>query len=177
MNGRPITKLDSPKATIMALVTDGILTRKLPWGLVMIGVFITLAIELMGIQSLPVAVGVYLPISTSSAMFAGGLVRWLVERRLKRDERSIAEIESGPGVLFASGLIAGGSIGGIVIAAIAAAVVKRADAAGVPAADYLSHIGGLEHVMSGIVTGSAQDVLALAIFGLLGVLLFRIGKR
>ncbi len=177
MNGRPVTKLDSPKATIMALVTDGILTRKLPWGLVMIGVFITLAIELMGIQSLPVAVGVYLPISTSSAMFAGGVVRWLVERRLRRDERSIAEIESGPGVLFASGLIAGGSIGGIVIAAIAAAVVKRAAAAGVPAADYLSHIGRLERVVGGVVTGGAQDLLALAIFGLLGVLLFRIGKR
>jgi uncharacterized oligopeptide transporter (OPT) family protein len=74
-------KLDSPKATIMALVTDGILTQKLPWGLVLIGVFLTFAIELMGLQSLPIAVGVYLPISTSSAMFAGGVVRWLVERR------------------------------------------------------------------------------------------------
>ena len=63
--GKPITKLDSPKATIMALVTDGILTQKLPWGLVLIGVFLTVAIELMGLQSLPIAVGVYLPISTS----------------------------------------------------------------------------------------------------------------
>ena len=80
LNGNPITKLDSPKATIMALVTDGILTRKLPWSLVLLGVFLTLAIELMGLQSLPVAVGVYLPISTSSAMFAGGVIRWLVER-------------------------------------------------------------------------------------------------
>jgi uncharacterized oligopeptide transporter (OPT) family protein len=58
LNGAPVTKLDSPKATIMALVTDGILTQQLPWGLVLIGVFITLAIELMGLQSLPVAVGV-----------------------------------------------------------------------------------------------------------------------
>src|SRR3954449_1871788 len=81
IDGKPITKLDSPKATIMALVTDGILTQRLPWGLVLIGVFLTFAIELMGLQSLPIAVGVYLPISTSSAMFAGGVVRWLVERR------------------------------------------------------------------------------------------------
>ena len=88
IDGRPITKLDSPKATIMALVTDGILTQKLPWGLVLIGVFLTLAIELMGLQSLPIAVGVYLPISTSSAMFAGGVVRWLVERRARSGERS-----------------------------------------------------------------------------------------
>src|SRR5207237_5072374 len=99
--GKPVTKLDSPKATIMALVTDGILTQRLPWGLVLIGVFLTIAIELMGLQSLPIAVGVYLPISTSSAMFAGGLVRWLVERRLKGARRTIAEIEPRPGELFA----------------------------------------------------------------------------
>ena len=57
IDGRPITKLDSPKATIMALVTDGILTQKLPWGLVLIGVCLTIAIEIMGLQSLPIAVG------------------------------------------------------------------------------------------------------------------------
>ena len=72
----------------MALVTDGILTQKLPWGLVLIGVFLTIAIELMGLQSLPIAVGVYLPISTSAAMFAGGVVRWLVERRARGGERA-----------------------------------------------------------------------------------------
>ena len=81
IDGKPVTKLDSPKATIMALVTDGILTQKLPWGLVLIGVFLTIALELMGLQSLPIAVGVYLPISTSAPMFMGGAVRWLVERR------------------------------------------------------------------------------------------------
>ena len=107
IDGKPITKLDSPKATIMALVTDGILTRRLPWGLVLIGVFLTFAIELMGLQSLPIAVGVYLPISTSAPMFIGGAVRWVVEKRLRSGARSLAEVESGPGVLFASGLIAG----------------------------------------------------------------------
>ena len=105
----------------MALVTDGILTQKLPWGLVLIGVFLTIAIEIMGLQSLPIAVGVYLPISTSASMFAGGVVRWLVERRMRGGERSLAEVESGPGVLFSSGLIAGGAIAGIAIAGIAAA--------------------------------------------------------
>ena len=125
IDGRPITKLDSPKATIMALVTDGILTQKLPWGLVLIGVFLTIAIELMGLQSLPIAVGVYLPISTSASMFAGGVVRWLVERRMRGADRSIAEVESGPGVLFSSGLIAGGALAGIAIAGIAAALVTQ----------------------------------------------------
>jgi putative OPT family oligopeptide transporter len=174
LDGRPITKLDSPKATIMALVTDGILTRKLPWSLVLIGVFITVAIELMGIQSLPVAVGVYLPISTSSAMFAGGLVRWLVERRARNSQRSLAEVESGPGVLFSSGLIAGGSIAGIVLAAIAAAVIQRADAAQVPAADYLAHVAGLQGALGGL---ADSDVVAFGLFCLLGVVLYRVASR
>src|SRR2546430_5554009 len=89
--GGVLPRLDSPKATIMALITDGILTHKLPWALVLLGVFITIAIELMGVQALPVAVGVYLPISTSSAMFAGGIVRWMIERRAQARQQSIAE--------------------------------------------------------------------------------------
>jgi uncharacterized oligopeptide transporter (OPT) family protein len=173
LNGAPVTKLDSPKATIMALVTDGILTQQLPWGLILIGVFITLAIELMGLQSLPVAVGVYLPISTSAAMFAGGTVRWLVQRKLAREGRS-AGSESGPGVLFSSGLIAGGAIAGIVVAGIAALLARRAEAAGVPAADYLAHAVGL-HQGAGAITES--DIFALLIFAGLGVLLYQVARR
>jgi uncharacterized oligopeptide transporter (OPT) family protein len=173
IDGRPITKLDSPKATIMALVTDGILTQKLPWGLVLIGVFLTISIELMGLQSLPIAVGVYLPISTSSAMFAGGVVRWLVERRAAGAARSLAEVESGPGVLFSSGLIAGGALAGVTIAGIAAALVGRADAAQVPAADYLAHVAGLQHALGSLAN---NDVLALVVFALLGAVLFRVAN-
>jgi uncharacterized oligopeptide transporter (OPT) family protein len=174
IDGRPVTKLDSPKATIMALVTDGILTQKLPWGLVLIGVFLTLAIELMGLQSLPIAVGVYLPISTSSAMFAGGVVRWLVERRARGAERSIAQVESGPGVLFSSGLIAGGALAGVAIAGVAAALVRRADAAQVPAADYLAHVVGLQSALGAATT---SDLVALTAFALLAAGLYRVAGR
>ena len=171
IDGRPITKLDSPKATIMALVTDGILTQKLPWGLVLIGVFLTFAIELMGLQSLPIAVGVYLPISTSAAMFAGGVVRWLVERRARGAEQSIAEVESGPGVLFSSGLIAGGALAGVAIAGVAAALVRRAEIAQVPAADYLAHMVGLQGALGAF---AQNDLIALAVFACLaGALLPR----
>ncbi|HEX6616163.1 MAG TPA: oligopeptide transporter, OPT family [Gemmatimonadales bacterium] len=174
LDGRPITKLDSPKATIMALVTDGILTQKLPWGLVLIGVFLTLSIELMGLQSLPIAVGVYLPISTSSAMFAGGVVRWLVERQARGRERTIAEVESGPGVLFSSGLIAGGAIAGIAIAGVAAALARQADAAHVAAADYLAHIAGLEAALGPV---AQLDLVALAAFAAMAAVLYRIAHR
>ncbi|MEP6618839.1 MAG: oligopeptide transporter, OPT family [bacterium] len=119
-DGRTVEKLDSPKAQIMALVVDGILTQKLPWGLILIGAFLAIGIEVLGIPSLPVAVGVYLPISTSGAMFMGGLIRWLVDRRLTATERDSADADSGPGVLFSSGLIAGGAIMGVVLAGLAA---------------------------------------------------------
>ena len=174
IDGKPITKLDSPKATIMALVTDGILTQRLPWGLVLIGVFLTFAIELMGLQSLPIAVGVYLPISTSAPMFIGGAVRWLVERRLRAGQRSMAEVESGPGVLFSSGLIAGGAIAGVTIAGIAAILVSKAEAAQVPAADYLAHVVGLQRALGGFAN---SDVAALVMFALLGTVLFRVARR
>lgn len=174
IDGNPVTKLDSPKATIMALVTDGILTQKLPWGLVLIGVFLTVSIELMGLQSLPIAVGVYLPISTSASMFAGGVVRWLIDRRSRGGERSMVEVESGPGVLFSSGLIAGGAIAGIVIAGVAAALVGRAGAAQVPAADYLAHVVGLQ---GGLGAFAQSDLISLAVFGCLGFILYRVASR
>jgi len=128
----------------------------------------------MGLQSLPIAVGVYLPISTSSAMFAGGVVRWLVERRARGGARSIAEVESGPGVLFSSGLIAGGALAGIAIAGVAAGLVKRADAAQVPAADYLAHIAGLQDALGSFAT---NDLVALGIFAIMAAVLYRVASR
>src|SRR5881397_347144 len=167
--GHELRRLDSPKATLMALITDGILTHRLPWALVLIGVFLSIALELAGIQALPVAVGVYLPITTSAGMFTGGVIRWLVEQRVKSENRSLAEVESGPGVLFASGMIAGGAIAGIVVAAIAGAGSARGRAA-----DWLAESVGWYHHLGAFATA---NIPALILFGLLGALLFRIGLR
>jgi hypothetical protein len=120
---------------------------------------------------------VYLPISTSSAMFTGGLVRWLVEHRLRSTNQSIADVESGPGVLFSSGLIAGGAIAGIAVAGLATLFASAADQAGVPAADYLAHRAGTEALVGRLVVGGWQDLLALGLFFVLGVLLFRVASR
>jgi putative OPT family oligopeptide transporter len=119
-DGREIDKLESPKSQIMALVVDGILTQKLPWGLILVGAFLAVAMELIGVPSLPVAVGVYLPISTSATMFMGGVLRWLIDRRRPIEEREGPDADSGPGVLFSSGLIAGGAITGVILAALQA---------------------------------------------------------
>jgi putative OPT family oligopeptide transporter len=98
----------APQARLMATVINGILNHQLPWRLVLLGVFLVIAIELLGIRSLPFAVGSYISIATTSAIFAGGMVRWLVERGRKANDS-----ETGPGPLFASGLIAGGGIFGL----------------------------------------------------------------
>lgn len=120
-DGTTVQKYEAPKARLMSLIIDGILTQKLPWGLVLLGAAIALVLELCGVASLPFAVGVYLPLSASTPIFFGGLVRYLVNRAEKRRGRkqSAEEEESGPGILFSSGLIAGGSIAGIALALLA----------------------------------------------------------
>jgi putative OPT family oligopeptide transporter len=104
--------LPAPQATLMSTIISGLLSQNLPWGLVLVGVFISITLELCGIRSLSFAVGSYLPIATTAPIFAGGLVRWWVER--KTGTRDESEISSG--TLFSSGLIAGGSIAGIIYA-------------------------------------------------------------
>ena len=100
--GPVITKLTAPKPVLMSFIIEGIMTQKLPWGLVLVGVFISIVLELSGISALAFAVGVYLPVSTSTPIMVGGLVRWLIDRRQKT-KTSDAEADSGPGVLFSSG--------------------------------------------------------------------------
>ena len=106
-----VKKYDAPKARLFALIIDGIIGGELPWTLVLIGMSVAILMELVGVSSLPFAVGVYLPITTSAAIFVGGCVRYVIDRVTGASE---TEGEFSPGVLFASGLIAGGSIGGIV---------------------------------------------------------------
>lgn len=101
----------APQARLMATVISGILNQRLPWRLVFLGVFLVIAIELLGIRSLPFAVGSYLSIATTMAMFAGGLVRWLAERG--EEKKSDAQSEVSPGSLYASGLIAAGGVFGL----------------------------------------------------------------
>jgi putative OPT family oligopeptide transporter len=104
----------APQATLMATIIRGLLSQNLPWGLVLVGVFISVVLELCGVHSLSFAVGSYLPVATTAPIFAGGLVRWWVERR----DGATEEGELGAGTLFSSGLIAGGSICGILYAVL-----------------------------------------------------------
>jgi uncharacterized oligopeptide transporter (OPT) family protein len=125
--GKKLERFDAPKATLMSYIIKGVLGQNLPWGLVILGAMIAVVLELAGVPSLAFAVGIYLPISTSSPIFIGGIVRWLVDIYLKRklakqnltEEQIIAETDKSNGVLMASGYIAGGAIAGILIAVFA----------------------------------------------------------
>ena len=155
VNGKPVTKLDSPKARLFSLIIDGILTQKLPWGLVLIGVFLALVMELVGVSSLPFAVGLYLPLSSSSPIMAGGLIRALVDRKRKG---TASEAEFSPGVLMSSGFIAGAAIMGVLLAALTGFNFDQK----INLSEYL---GGL----------ASADWFALIPFATLMYILYRVG--
>jgi putative OPT family oligopeptide transporter len=140
--------MPAPQAVLMSTVINGILNRSLPWGLVLFGVFIVVVLELTGVRSLAFAVGAYLPIATSAPIFAGGVVRWLIDKRkavkASAAAGSHAESEVSSGALFASGLIAGGALAGLLIvaplearrSAFAAAAARAGTEAGIAPFDF-----------------------------------------
>ncbi len=136
-------KAAAPQARLMATVVNGILGRKLPWGLVLLGVFLVLAIELLGIRSLSFAVGAYLSIGTTLAIFAGGVVRWLIDSAAARVRADAIDTESeiSPGSLYASGLIAAGGIVGLMGVALKLyeTATGKEDVLLFPATNFLHH--------------------------------------
>jgi putative OPT family oligopeptide transporter len=109
-------KAAAPQGRLMATVINGILSRKLPWALVLLGVAVVIVVELLGVRSLTFAVGAYLSIATTLAIFVGGVMRWMVDRTLAKNrspEEITTESEVSPGSLYASGLIAAGGIVGL----------------------------------------------------------------
>lgn len=109
-------ELAAPQATLMKMITEGVMNGNLPWSLVFIGVFAAIAIEILGIPILPVAIGLYLPLELSATIMLGGLIRWVVDKKSSDKEKNN---EAGGGVLFCSGLIAGEGLVGILLAILA----------------------------------------------------------
>ncbi len=112
-DGTPIKKFDPAQPRLFATLIDGIMTRKLPWVLVILGAVLAVAMQLAGVSALAFAVGVYLPLSTTLPIFVGGALRGIVDRVRNLTP---AESETSPGTLMSTGLIAGGSLAGIIIA-------------------------------------------------------------
>ena len=154
----------APQARLMATVINGILTQRLPWRLIFLGVFLVVAIELLGVRSLSFAVGSYLSIATTAAIFAGGAVRWMVERN--KPDTAGSESEVSPGALYSSGLIAAGGVVGLL-----AIIIKLMEIRGWVAPDKFNvgtkWIGSL----------ATNDWLGMVMFFLLASSLFVFARR
>ncbi|MBN8575793.1 MAG: oligopeptide transporter, OPT family [Cytophagales bacterium] len=109
-------KYSAPQATLMATLAKGILSYNLDWQFVMVGVFIAVMIELCGIKALAFAIGLYLPLSTTLPIAIGGGIKGLIDWRAERRKEAKADEDLGKGSLFATGLIAGGALAGVVVA-------------------------------------------------------------
>ena len=154
-------ELAAPQATLMKMIIEGVMNADLPWGLVFIGVFISLVIEMLGIPVLPFAIGIYLPVHLNACIMVGGLVR-LVFDKMKKDEKVKKDIIN-DGILFSSGMIAGEGIVGIILALLAVAGI-----------DGMLNISGLITLPLW-----ASQVLSLVVFGLiiLSLLKFSLFKK
>lgn len=169
-----VEKYRAPKATLMSYIIKGILSQQLPWGLVLLGVMIAVTLEFCGISSLAFAVGLYLPISASAPIFAGGMVRWGVDKYLRRklagrdltEEEIIAETDKSPGVLLASGYIAGGALAGILLAV-----------ASVYFADTVGYFTKWSEDNNPFFAGDWSDILGLIPFLILSVVLYLVGRE
>ncbi len=172
--GPKVTKYDAPKARLMSLIIDGILTQKLPWVLVIVGALIALMLELCRVSSLPFAVGVYLPFSASVPIFIGGAVRYLVDATARRPQDA-TEAETSPAVLLASGLIAGGSIGAVILALIDAFANETLQALAMPA--LLKRFNAGDETVRYLTQVADSNQACTIAFGLLCLFLFAVGKQ
>ncbi len=175
-NGTVIDKpFYAPKATLMSYIIKGILAHKLPWALVLLGVMIAIVLEMCDIPSLAFAVGVYLPLASSTPILAGGIVRWLVDRylRVKFRHKELSELEltaegdKSPGVLLASGYIAGGALTGILIAL--KELVPRFQSLG-------QRVEQWQSAHNPFLNGLNADLLSLIPFLVLCALLYLVGR-
>ena len=154
-------KLAAPQATLMATLIKGLLAQELPWGLVIAGFMISVVMELCGVRSLAVAVGIYLPLATTFPIFIGGMMNALVAFITKKKSDSEGEISSG--MLYSTGLVAGGSLAGVAIAVVAG-VNEGILAKMLNFGEKYNLIGGL---------GGMADVVAIAAFAILCILLVK----
>lgn len=154
-------ELAAPQATLMKMIIEGVMGGNLPWGLVFIGVFIAIIVEIVGIPVLPFAIGVYLPIQLNACIMVGGLVRLALDKQKKEEKEKTRIVNDG--ILFCSGMIAGEGVVGIILALFA-----------------VLGIDGLLDI-SGIVpwTGVGADIASLVVFALviLSVLKFSVWKK
>jgi len=159
----------APQSTLMATLIKGIQSSSLDWQYVVVGVFLAITMELCGIKSLSFAIGAYLPLSTTLPIFLGSAIRGVVDHQKKKKNIQVSaeEEELGKGNLFATGLVAGGAVAGVLIAVLS----------GMNATGPLMASLNLEEGMTNALGQGGYYVLAVAFFAFMGWILYRIAKQ
>jgi putative OPT family oligopeptide transporter len=160
-------KFPAPQATLMATLIKGLLSLNLDWHFVLVGVFVAVTMELCGVKSLSFAVGLYLPLSTTLPIFAGGAIKGLADKVAAAKGEPAEEAELGSGSLFATGLVAGGALTGVVVALLQ---VNDSVAA------WLGRLNA-EPALARLLGHGRYAVLGVAFFAALGLLLFRAARK
>ncbi|CAN5763539.1 oligopeptide transporter, OPT family [soil metagenome] len=162
-------KYPAPQGTLMATLIKGILSFNLDWQFVIVGAAIALVMELCGIKALSFAIGIYLPLSTTLPIFIGGAIRGIAEwaGRKKGEVKNEEEDDLGKGNLFATGLVAGGAVAGVVVAFLLASE---------PISRALSKVN-TEHGITNMVGGeTAYFLLGVLFFAFMGFTLYRVAR-
>lgn len=173
--------LPAPKGQLMALIVKGVLEQSLPWSLVIFGMFVSLTVELLGVESLGFAVGLYLPLSTTSPIFVGGAIHWLVKKFCTKESLNQ---DLSPGTLYSAGLIAGGAIMGVIISLGSGFLSGPPGWTPVSLFGYHFRVLSFETFNLGERLGLANkaptpwgDLAALLMFTLLGFSLFKAARK
>jgi OPT family oligopeptide transporter len=155
----------APQGTLMATLIKGLLSFNLDWQFVLVGVFLSITMELCGVKSLSFAVGAYLPLSTTLPIFAGGAIKGLVDMKTKK--KTAEEDELGKGSLFATGLVAGGALMGVIYAFLMAFPSTAVPVSKLNLEENLEHVLGTD----------GFQLLGFGFFVLMGLVLYRIARK
>lgn len=160
-------KYPAPQGTLMATLIKGLLSFNLDWQFVLVGVFLAITMELCGVKALSFAVGAYLPLSTTLPIFAGGLVKGLVDWKSRKNKQEAEDAELGKGSLFATGLVAGGALAGVMVALLSVNdnVAKSLE------------MVNMEHTITGVLGEGGFMILGTAFFIGLAFVLYRIATK
>jgi putative OPT family oligopeptide transporter len=158
-------KFPAPQGTLMATLIKGLLSFNLDWQFVLVGAFISITMEMCNVKSLSFAVGLYLPLSTTLPIFVGGLIKGIADAMRKRKNEVEEDAELGKGSLFATGLVAGGALFGVIVAI-----------ATVFAEDFMASLSfeqSIEHILG----ASGYEILGVAAFAFMAFTLYKVARK
>lgn len=168
--GYGTAELPAPQATLMKMIVEGVMGGNLPWTLVIIGAFIAIVVEVLGIPVLPFAIGLYLPVHLSTPMMVGGIVKWTIDRNKNMDDKRKKDVMEN-GILYSSGLIAGEGLVGILLAVLAIIPTGSGSSVGDRIANFLPE------ALPILTDANVGNIVGLAAFALLTVSLLKFCYR